>query len=126
MNMEDIRVFQTIWKTIKDNYQNNETFIEFTYPGYKNLSATSQSIKSFLETYKWQISWQWLEWEWDELTVAHIWDVKNSIVSKEAIVSKLNELNNQRISKNKNLYYFDFLEKNILYEYEKIQRLIYF
>ncbi len=103
MNMEDIRVFQTIWKTIKDNYQNNETFIEFTYPGYKNLSATSQSIKSFLETYKWQISWQWLEWEWDELTVVHIWDVKNSIVSKEAIVSKLNELNNQRISKNKSL-----------------------
>jgi hypothetical protein len=52
MKMEDINVFQTIWKVIKDNYQNNESFIELTYPGYKNLSATSQSIKSFLGTYK--------------------------------------------------------------------------
>lgn len=103
MKLEDINVFQTIWKTIKDNYQNNETFIEATYPGFKNLSANSQSIKSFLETYKWQISWQWLEWEWDDLTVAHIGDVKNSIVNKEAVVAKLNELNNQRISKNKKL-----------------------
>lgn len=103
MKMEDINVFQTIWKVIKDNYQNNESFIELTYPGYKNLSATSQSIKSFLETYKWVISGQWLEWEWDELTVAHIGDVKNSIVNKEAVVAKLNELNNQRINKNKSL-----------------------
>lgn len=103
MKMEDINVFQTIWKVIKDNYQNNESFIELIYPGYKNLSATSQSIKSFLWTYKWVISGQWLEWEWDELTVAHIGDVKNSIVNKEAVVAKLNELNNQRISKNKSL-----------------------
>ena len=103
MKMEDINVFQTIWKVIKDNYQNNELFIELTYPGYKNLSATSQSIKSFLGTYKWVISGQWLEWEWDELTVAHLGDVKNSIVNKEAVVAKLNELNNQRINKNKSL-----------------------
>lgn len=103
MKMEDINVFQTIWKVIKDNYQNNESFIELTYPGYKNLSATSQSIKSFLGTYKWVISGQWLEWEWDELTVAHLGDVKNSIVNKEAVVAKLNELNNQRINKNKSL-----------------------
>ena len=103
MKMEDINVFQTIWKVIKDNYQNNESFIELTYPGYKNLSATSQSIKSFLETYKWVISGQWLEWEWDELTVAHLGDVKNSIFNKEAVVAKLNELNNQRINKNKSL-----------------------
>lgn len=103
MKMEDINVFQTIWKVIKDNYQNNESFIELTYPGYKNLSATSQSIKSFLGTYKWVISGQWLEWEWDELTVAHLGDVKNSIVNKETVVAKLNELNNQRINKNKSL-----------------------
>ncbi len=103
MNTEDIRVFQSIKKVLKDTYQNNETFIEAEYPGYQKLSANSQSIKSFLETYKWELSGQGLEWEWDSLTIAHICDKKNSIVNREAIVAKLNELNNQRIESNKKI-----------------------
>ncbi len=101
MKMEDINVFQWIKRVLKESYQNNERFIEMDYPGYQNLSVSSQSIKSFLETHKWVLSGPWLEWDWTELTVAHIGDKKNSIVSKEAIVAKLNEFNNQRIENNK-------------------------
>ncbi len=103
MKMEDINVFQKIKKVIKDNYQNNENFIELDYPWYKNLSATSQSIKSFIEAHKWVLSGQWLEWDWTGLTVSHIVDKKNSIVSREVVVTRLNEYNNQRIEKNKKL-----------------------
>ena len=103
MKLDDVNVFQAVWNSLKNNYQNNETFIEAEYPGYSTLSDSATSIQSFLMTNKWIISWPWLEWEWDEITVAHLENKLNSIISREAIVTKLNELNNQRVAKNKSL-----------------------
>ncbi len=103
MRLDDIKVFQNVWNEIKKNYEGNETFIEAEYPGYKALTSSSASIQWFLTANKWILSGQWLEWEWDDITVAHIDNKKNSIVNREVIVAKLNELNKQRIDNNKSL-----------------------
>lgn len=101
MNTKDVSVFKRIWNLIRDTYQNNETFIESEYYGYKSLSADSQSIKSFLDSHRWILPVEWNERDWTELTLDHICDKKNSIVNKELIIDRLNECNNQRINENK-------------------------
>ena len=101
MDTKDINVFQRVWNLIRGTYQNNETFIESEYYGYKSLSANSQSIKSFLEAHRWILPVEWDERDWTELTLAHVCDKKNSIVNKKLVVDRLNEYNNQRIDENK-------------------------
>jgi hypothetical protein len=48
MKLDDVNVFQAVWNSLKNNYQNNETFIEAEYPGYSALSDRAISIQAFL------------------------------------------------------------------------------
>lgn len=96
MRLDDIRVFQNIWNELGKNYGGNETLIESEYPGYKDLTSSSVSLKSFLSS-------NWLEWNWDDITVNYIDNKINSLVNRDAIVAKFNQLNKLRTDNNRSL-----------------------
>jgi len=89
MKSEDQRFFKSVWDTLALNYSNSDKFIENDYPVIKSLQPTVDSLKVFAGS------------EWNGSNNINIPDVKNSIVNKEKVKVRFEEINNQRIKNNK-------------------------
>lgn len=88
MKSEDIRFFESIWNTLQSNYSNSDKFMENDYPEVKSLQPTVDSLKAFAGS------------NWDGTNNISIPEVKNSIINKEKVKVKFEEMNNKRTRSN--------------------------
>ena len=90
MKSEDIRFFESVWKTLQSNYSGSDKFMELDYPAIRWLQPTVASLKTFAGD----------NWDGKNESI-NIPDVENSIVDKSKVKEKVEAINNQRIDSNR-------------------------
>lgn len=88
MKSEDISFFNSVWDTLKVNYQNDDDFIKLDYPALTSLQPTVASLKTLLGE------------NWDGKTI-NVPAAENSIVDKSKVDERVKKLNEDRIDSNK-------------------------